>query len=224
MANDTYTAVDDYLNGLLIPPDRVLSEALADVAKAGMPAISVAPNQGRLLELLARMTGARRVLEIGTLGGYSTIWLCRGLSPGAEVVTLEAEERHAAVARVNLARAGFADMVEVRVGLARDTLPALHEEAGGPFDLIFIDADKVGYPDYLAWSIRLSRPGTVIVADNVVRKGAVTDPESLDPDVVGVRRMLDLMGSEPGMVATAIQTVGQKGHDGLAIAIVGKTD
>jgi predicted O-methyltransferase YrrM len=223
MTDETYKAVDEYLNGLLLPPDDALRDALVDVAKAGMPAISVAPNQGRLLQLLALMTRARRVLEIGTLGGYSTIWLCRGLSPGATVVSLESDPHHAAVARANLTRAGVDDMVEIRVGLARETLPQLHEEAAGPFDLIFIDADKVGYPDYLAWSLRLARPGTVIVADNVVRQGAVADGESLDPDVVGVRRMLDLMGSEPGLVATAIQTVGQKGHDGLAIAVVVQT-
>jgi predicted O-methyltransferase YrrM len=215
-----WAAIDDYLNALLLPRDEALVAALADSEAAGLPAISVAPNQGRLLQLLALMTGARSVLEIGTLGGYSTIWLCRGLGEGGRVITLELDPRHAAVAKANIERAGYGSMVDLRVGPARESLPQLLEQGHGPFDLVFIDADKGGYPDYLAWALRLARTGTVIVADNVVRKGAVADPESLDPNVVGVRRMLDLLASEPAIVATVIQTVGQKGHDGLAIGVV----
>jgi predicted O-methyltransferase YrrM len=218
MTEASWTAIDTYLTKLLLPDDDVLREALADSAAAGLPAISVAPNQGRLLQLLCLMIQARRVLEIGTLGGYSTIWLCRGLAAGGSVITLESNPHHAAVARANIERAGFA--VDLRVGLASTSLPRLLEEGAGPFDLIFIDADKGGYPDYLRWALRLSRAGTVIVADNVVRQGAVMHDDSVDPNVIGVRRMLELLASQPGVVATAIQTVGQKGHDGMAIAVV----
>jgi predicted O-methyltransferase YrrM len=180
----------------------------------------VAPNQGKLLQLLARMQGARSILEIGTLGGYSTIWLARALPPGGRLITLEADPKHAEVARANIARAGLDEMVELRLGRALDTLPALHRENRGPFDLIFIDADKPGYPDYFPWALKLSRRGSLIVADNVVRKGAVADANSVDPMVQGVRRFTELVAAEPRVSATAIQTVGSKGYDGLAIVLV----
>jgi predicted O-methyltransferase YrrM len=220
MSQDLWNAVDRYINDLLVPSDSALDAALAASAEAGLPAISVAPNQGKLLQLLARLQGARAILEIGTLGGYSAIWLARALSPGGRLITLEADPKHAEVARANIARAGLAGVVELRLGRALDTLPALVREHRGPFDLIFIDADKPGYSDYFAWALKLSRRGTLIVADNVVRKGAVADPASGDPMVQGVRRFTELVAAEPRVSATAIQTVGSKGYDGLAIALV----
>jgi predicted O-methyltransferase YrrM len=220
MAKDVWTAVDEYITDLLVPADPALDAALAASAAAGLPAIQVAPNQGKLLELLARIQGARSILELGTLGGYSTIWLGRTLLPDGHMVTLEADPRHAEVARANLARAGLADIVEVRVGAALDTLPKLAADGVGPFDLVFIDADKVSYPEYLTWAIRLSRPGTLIIADNVVRNGAVADPDTVDENVRGVQRFTELLAAEPRVTATAIQTVGVKGYDGFALAIV----
>jgi predicted O-methyltransferase YrrM len=220
MSQELWNTVDRYINDLLVPSDSALDTALAASAEAGLPAINVAPNQGKLLQLLARMQGARSILEIGTLGGYSTIWLARALSPGGRLITLEADPKHADVARANIARAGLAEMVELRLGRALDTLPALLREGRGPFDLIFIDADKPGYPDYFAWALKLSRRGSLIVADNVVRKGAVADPASTDPMVQGVRRFTELVAAEPRVSATAIQTVGSKGYDGLAIMLV----
>jgi predicted O-methyltransferase YrrM len=220
MSQEQWTAVDRYLTDLLVPADAALEAALGDSAAAGLPAINVSPNQGKLLHLLARLQGARTVLEIGTLGGYSTIWLARALPAGGRLVTLEADAKHAEVARANIARAGLADVVEVRLGPALETLPRLAAEGRGPFDLIFIDADKEGYPDYLTWSLRLSRRGSLIVADNVVRKGAVIDPASDDPRVQGARRFNELLAAEPRVSATAIQTVGSKGYDGFALALV----
>ncbi len=217
---ETWTAVDNYYSHLLVPQDPVLDAALADSDAAGLPTINVAPIQGRLLELLARVRGARSILELGTLGGYSTIWLGRTLLPDGRMVTLEADPRHAEVARANLARAGLADVVEVRVGPALETLPKLAADGVGPFDMVFIDADKVSYPQYLEWSVRLSRPGTLIVADNVVRDGAVIDADSTDPSVRGVRRFNELLAADPRLTATAIQTVGVKGYDGFAVALV----
>lgn len=210
--------VDDYIADTLLPPDPALDAALAANAAAGLPAIDVAPSHGKLLHILARMTGARRILEIGTLGGYSTIWLARALPPGGRLVTLEASAAHAAVARENIARAGLAGVVDLRLGRALDTLPGLAGEA--PFDMVFIDADKPSNPDYLDWALRLSRPGTVIVCDNVVRSGRVADAGSTDPGVVGTRALFDRMAAEPRLTATAVQTVGAKGWDGFAIAIV----
>lgn len=218
-----WAAVDQYLTGLFLPHDPVLDAALAASAAAGLPAIAVSPPQGKLLHLLARMCGARRILEIGTLGGYSTIWLGRALPPAAEggrLVTLEYEPRHAEVARANIGRAGLSGIVEVVVGPALQTLPRLESDAAGPFDLIFLDADKVSYPQYLEWSLRLSRPGTVIIADNVVRKGAVIDANSADLNVQAVRRFNERVAREPRLCATAIQTVGAKGYDGFVLAIV----
>jgi predicted O-methyltransferase YrrM len=220
MSQELWNAVDRYINDLLVPSDSALGAALAASAEAGLPAINVAPNQGKLLQLVARLQGARNILEIGTLGGYSTIWLARALPPGGRLITLEAEPKHADVARANITRAGLTEMVELRLGRALDTLPALLREGRGPFDLIFIDADKPGYPDYFAWALKLSRRGSLIVADNVVRKGAVADPASVDPMVQGVRRFMEVVAAEPRVSATAIQTVGSKGYDGLAFALV----
>ena len=215
MSHDAWTEVDSYLTEALLAPDPALDAALADSQAGGLPAINVAPNQGKLLMLLAQMAGARRILEIGTLGGYSTIWLARALPPEGRLVTLEYAPRHAEVARKNIARAGFERQVEVKVGAAIDTLPGLD----GPFDFIFIDADKTGYPDYFLWSLKLARPGTVIVADNVVRAGKVLDPQG-DANALGVRRMYELIAAEPRVAATAVQTVGSKGWDGFCLVRV----
>ena len=217
---ERWAAVDRYFSNELIPKDDVLEAALAATQAAGIPAINVEPNQGMLLQIMARMCGARSILQIGTLGGYSTIWLGRALPPGGRLITLEYEMKHADVARDNIARAGLDGIVEIRIGRAIETLPALEAEGAGPFDLIFIDADKPSNPDYFAWALRLSRPGTVIVIDNVVRDGRVIDEASNASDVLGVRRMIDLIAAEPRVNATAIQTVGAKGYDGFAIAIV----
>jgi predicted O-methyltransferase YrrM len=188
-------------------------------AEAGLPPINVAPNQGRLIHLLALIRGARNILEIGTLGGYSTVWLARALPLDGHLVTLEFDARHAEVARANLARAGLGDLVEVRVGPALETLPRLAEEGRGPFDLVFIDADKPSTPDYVEWAVKLSRRGTVIIVDNVVRNGGVIDSAG-DANSVGVQRALEVMARDSRLSATAIQTVGVKGYDGLAIAVV----
>jgi predicted O-methyltransferase YrrM len=215
-----WTEVDDYIATLLIPPDAALEGALKASDEAGLPSINVSANQGKLLMLFARMLNARNILEIGTLGGYSTIWMARGLAEGGRLITLEYEPRHAEVAMANLARAGLSDRVEIRVGRAGDTLPKLVEEGRGPFDLIFIDADKQGYTEYLEWSMKLSRRGTVIVADNVVRNGAITDSASTDEMVQGIRRFNRALAAEKRISATEIQTVGSKGYDGLAIVTV----
>ncbi len=220
MSQEQWTAVDSYIADLFLKADPVLEEALMDSAAAGLPAIHVSPSQGRLLQLLVSMRGARNVLEIGTLGGYSTIWLARGLPADGRLVTLEYEPRHAKVACSNIAKAGFSGVVEVRIGSALEILPQLAAEDRDPFDLIFIDADKPGYPDYFSWAMKLSRQGTVIIADNVVRNGAVADPATTDPLVRGIRRMNELVASEPRVSATTIQTVGAKGYDGLMIAVV----
>ena len=211
-----WDAVDDYIAGTLLPADPVLDDALAAIDEAGLPPISVTPAQGKLLNLLARVHGARSVLEIGTLGGYSTIWLARALPAGGRLVTLEADPTHAQVAESNLDAAGFGEVVEVKVGPALDTLPTLQ----GPFDLVFVDADKVNNPAYFEWALRLSRPGTVIVVDNVVRGGAIADDGSTDPAVVGTRRMHEMIAAEPRVEATAVQTVGSKGYDGFTLVLV----
>ncbi|MFE2935070.1 O-methyltransferase [Streptomyces sp. NPDC059278] len=215
-----WTEVDDYFNGLLVGPDEALDAAVEASDGAGLPAMQVAANQGKLLNLLARLQGARTVLEIGTLGGYSTIWLARALPEGGKVVTLEADPAYAEVARANIERAGLADVVEIRIGRALDTLPELAAEGHGPFDVVFIDADKPSNPDYLAWSLKLTRPGSLIIADNVVRDGEVVDATSDDPKVQGVRRFTELVAAEPTLTATALQTVGSKGYDGLMMALV----
>jgi predicted O-methyltransferase YrrM len=220
MTDERWTAVDRYLTDLLVRPDPALDAALAASAGAGLPAHQVSASEGKLLHLLARLVGACRILEIGTLGGYSAIWLARALPARGRLVTLEAEPRHAEVARANLARAGLGDVVEVRVGRAVESLRQLAAERSGPFDLVFIDADKESNPDYLMWALRLARPGTLIVADNVVRGGAVVDGTSADPSVRGVRRFMQLVAAESRLSATAIQTVGSKGWDGFALALV----
>jgi predicted O-methyltransferase YrrM len=215
-----WTEVDRYLNKTLLTPDEPLKHALKASAAAGLPPINVAPNQGKFLHLLARIQGARKILEIGTLGGYSTIWLARALPAGGRLITLEYDPKHADVARANLAHAGLADRVDLRVGRAVDTLAQLAAEGKAPFDLIFIDADKSGYPEYFEWSMKLSRRGSVIVADNVVRNGAVADATSSDANVQGVQRMHKLIAAEARVDATAIQTVGLKGYDGFTIMLV----
>jgi predicted O-methyltransferase YrrM len=217
---EQWAAVDRYIGEHLLPADPVLASARQASTEAGLPDISVSPSQGKMLQVLAMAQGASRILEIGTLGGYSTIWLARALRPGGRLISLEANSRHAEVARANLARAGLADVAEIRVGRAQDTLPAVEAAGEGPFDLIFIDADKPGYPEYLPWSVRLSRPGTMIIADNVVRNGAVADASSPDANVRGVRRFIELLGAEPRVSATVVQTVGSKGYDGFALAVV----
>jgi predicted O-methyltransferase YrrM len=211
-----WSDVDGYITETLVQPDAALEAALSAADQAGLPPISVSPAHGKLLLLLARTLGAKRILEIGTLGGYSAIWLARALPPGGQLITLEAVEQHAAVARQNIERAGLSALVEVRVGQALDTLPRLD----GPFDLTFIDADKQNNPEYFRWALKLSRVGSLIIVDNVVRDGAVIDAHSRNAAVLGVRRLYELIAKEPRVAATAIQTVGVKGYDGFAIAQV----
>ncbi|MFF1381050.1 O-methyltransferase [Streptomyces sp. NPDC058308] len=223
MNQQQWNSVDDYFTDLLAPPDEALAATLRDSDAAGLPHINVAPNQGKLLHLLAQLQGARRILEIGTLGGYSTIWLARALPADGRLITLEFRPEHADVARGNLARAGLDKTVEIRVGPALDSLTALgaeHATRPEPFDLVFIDADKANNRHYLEWAIELTRPGSLIVLDNVVRGGAVTDATSTDPSVLGTRAALELMAEHPKLSATAVQTVGTKGYDGFALARV----
>lgn len=220
MAQKLWTAVDDYIADLLVRADAPLQAALDESLKAGLPPHQVSPSQGKLLQLLARLRGAQTILEIGTLGGYSTIWLARGLGIGGRMVTLESDAGHAEMARTNIARAGLAEVVEVRVGSALDTLPRLVQEGAGPFDLIFIDADKANNDRYLHWALELSDTGTVMIADNVVRSGAIVDETSTDPSVMGARRLMEALAAEPRVSATALQTVGEKGHDGFVLALV----
>jgi len=220
MNQDQWTAVDRYLESSIVTQDSALQAALKASEAAELPAIQVSPAQGKLLHLLARSVCARNILEIGTLGAYSTIWLARALPPGGRLITLEADPKHAEVSRANLARAGLSEIVEIRLGKAIDSLPCLAAEGRGPFDFIFIDADKPSNPDYWAWALKLARRGSLIVIDNVIRKGAVADPASTDPKVVGTRRMFELIAAEPRVSATVIQTVGSKGYDGFAMAVV----
>jgi predicted O-methyltransferase YrrM len=209
--------IDRYLSKAVIPADPELEHALAAADRAGLPAIQVSPQQGKLLMLLAQMVGAGRILEIGTLAGYSTIWLGRALPPHGKLITLEADPKHAEVARSNIARANLADRVEVRLGRALNSLPKLAEEGVAPFDMFFIDADKKNIPEYFAWCIRFSRIGSVIVVDNVVREGAVIDPHAQEAGIQGIRRFFEMAAAEPRVMGTALQTVGIKGHDGFAI-------
>ena len=220
MNQDFWTRIDHYIEEQLVPHDAALAAAVSASAEAGLPPIAVSAPHGKMLHLLARLVGARRILEIGTLGGYSTIWLARALEPGGSLVTLEVDARHAEVARRNLVRASLAAVVDVRVGPALDTLAALEREGAAPFDLAFIDADKANNPQYIEWAIRLGRPGTLIVVDNAVWKGTIVDESSTDPDVRGIRRAYGLVGADPRLTATAIQTVGTKGHDGFMLALV----
>ncbi|QKV95016.1 O-methyltransferase [Streptomyces sp. NA02950] len=215
-----WTEVDAYFNTLLTPSHPALDAALDLSAAAGLPPHQVAPNQGKLLHLLTRIRGARRVLEIGTLGGYSTIWLATALPADGRLISLEADPGCAEVACANVAQAGLSGVVDIRTGPALDSLPRLAEEGEGPFDVVFIDADKPNNPGYLGWALRLTRPGSLIIGDNVVRDGAVADPSSTDPKVQGVRRFTEMMAEEPRLTATAVQTVGEKGYDGFTLALV----
>jgi predicted O-methyltransferase YrrM len=220
MGKEEWTKVDEYYSSLFMPHDAVLEQALADSAAVGLPGINVAPNQGKLLFLMAKAACAKRILEIGTLGGYSTIWLARSLLPDGRLITLELNPKHAEVARRNITRAGLERMVEVRQGPALSSLEQLVSEQAGPFDLIFIDAHKSEYTEYFQWSLKLSRPGTLIIADNVVRNGAVADSATKDELVLGIRRFNEAVGKEKRVSATALQTVGSKGYDGLVMALV----
>ena len=215
-----WTAVDTYLADTLLPADPGLDTTLAANQAAGLPSIDIAPNQGMFLHLLARLARARRILEIGTLGGYSTTWLARALPTDGKLITLEFESKHAAVAQSNIARAGLANIVEIRIGPALDSLAQILTENPEPFDLIFIDADKPNNPNYLDFALKLSRPGTLILCDNVIREGAIIDADSTDLSVQGTRTLFEHIGANPRLAATALQTVGSKGYDGIAMAIV----
>ncbi|MEA2207993.1 MAG: hypothetical protein QOF54_470 [Solirubrobacteraceae bacterium] len=224
MSQRTWDAVDEYVEHRLLEHDPMLEQALADAAAAGLPPIAVTPSQGKQLQLLARSIGARRILEIGTLGGYSTIWLARALPADGLLVTLEREARYADVAAASIERAGLSETVDIRVGAALQTLPLLADERPAPFDLVFIDADKAHTPDYFRWAVQLTRPGAWIVADNVIRDGALVDPTNETPDVLGNRRLHEIVAGDPEIAArvsaTTIQTVGAKGYDGYLLALV----
>jgi predicted O-methyltransferase YrrM len=220
MTQELWSKVDDYINETLVPQDAALENALQKSAEAGLPQIQVSPSQGKLLHLLARTIGARRILEIGTLGGYSTIWLARALPPDGKLITLEASPKHADAAKANIAAAGLADKVELQLGPALDTLPKLAAGKQAPFDFVFIDADKKSMPEYFDWALKLSRKGSLIFSDNVVRSGGIIDAASSDPDIQGVRRFYAALHSEPRVCVTAVQTVGGKGYDGYALALV----
>jgi len=215
-----WTAVDDYITELLIPSDSALDATIQSTIDANLPKINVAPNQGKLLHILAQIQGASRILELGTLAGYSTIWLARALPADGKLITLEANLKHAEVANENIDRAGLSNIVEIRVGAALDSLPQLANEGQPPFDLVFIDADKVNIPEYFQWALKLTRRGSVIIVDNVIRKGAIIDADSTDENIQGVRKFNTLLAAEPRVKATTIQTVGSKGYDGLTIALV----
>jgi predicted O-methyltransferase YrrM len=217
---ELWAEVDEYLAERLIPADAALTAAREANAAAKLPAIDVSPTQGKFLYLLAKIQGARRILEVGTLGGYSAIWLARALPEGGRLVTLEIEKRHAEVALKNIERAGLSGRVELRLGPAAESLAALAAEGAEPFDLIFIDADKPNNPVYLEWAMRLARPGTLVIVDNVIREGAVIETESTDASVRGTRRLFDLIATDPRLDATALQTVGSKGYDGFVVAVV----
>lgn len=220
MSQDLWTAVDKYIGEVLLPPDSVFDAAVRESDAAGLPSIQVSPPQGKLLHILAKSIGARRILEIGTLGGYSTIWLARAVPQDGQLVTLEIDPKHAEVAQQNIERAGLSGVVKVHVGDAREILPEIEKNLPSPFDLIFIDADKASIPFYFESALRMSRPGSLILIDNVVREGAVIDANSEDASVKGVRKLNEMMSAEPRVLATVIQTVGVKGYDGLAVALV----
>jgi predicted O-methyltransferase YrrM len=220
MTEPLWTAVDHYIDGLLVPADAALDEAIKASNAAGLPPINVTRSQGKLLYLLARIQGARKILEIGTLGGYSTIWLARALPEGGRLITIEASPKHADVARANILRAGLSGVVDLRLGPGLEVLPKIAAEGKGAFDLTFIDADKQSIPEYFDFALKLSKPGSVIIVDNVVRDGRVIDASSSDPDIQGIRRFNAILAAEPRVSATAIQTVGAKGHDGFAIVLV----
>jgi predicted O-methyltransferase YrrM len=221
MPQERWTAVENYICENLVPPDPVLDAALKSSDAAGLPSINVSPNFGKLLNLLAKSINARNILEVGTLGAYSTIWLARALPPDGHLITLEYDSKHAEIARANIARAGLSNRIEIRIGKAIDSLPKIAAENRAPFDLIFIDADKPSNADYFEWAIKLARPGTIIIVDNVVRDGNVVDPTSTDAAVLGVRRLNEMLAKETRVSVTAIQTVASKGYDGFAFAVVG---
>ncbi len=220
MTQELWTAVDQYISHTLVPSDAVLEAVLRASAEAGLPPIQVSPPQGKLLHLLVRAISARNILEIGTLGAYSTIWMARALPAGGRLLTLEADAKHAEMARANIARAGLSGMVEQRFGAALDTLPEIAAEGRAPFDLIFIDANKSTMAEYFDWALKLSHPGSMIIADNVIRDGAVIDAASKNDDVQGVRRFNERLAAEPRVSATEIQTVGSKGYDGFGLVLV----
>ena len=220
MSQDQWTAVDRYFVEQLHLSDSILDAAIEANTAAELPAIDVAPNQGQLLHLLVRLARAKKILEIGTLGGYSTIWLARALPPGGRLISLEYNPKHADIAKSNVQRAGLSARVEIRVGAALESLARIEKEGLAPFDFIFVDADKPNNPGYLEWSIKLSRPGTLIIVDNVVRDGAVVDASSTDPTIQGTRRMFEMLSHDSRLSSTALQTVGSKGYDGFAMAMV----
>ena len=220
MTEELWATVDRYLADTIVKPDAALNAALDSSDAVGLPSINVSPTQGKFLQMLARLVTARTILEVGTLGGYSTIWLARALKPGGRLVTLEADARHAELARANIARAGLGDIVDVRLGPALETLPKIAGENIAPFDFIFIDADKPNTAQYFTWALKLSRAGSIIVVDNVVRKGEVANPSATDPNVQGMQRFFTMAAAEPRVDATAIQTVSSKGYDGFSIVLV----
>ena len=220
MTKDVWEAVDKYFDEMLIPHDSALDDALAAASAENLPAIQVSSVQGKLLHLLARIMSARNILEIGTLGGYSTIWMAQALPEGGRIITLEADPKHAEVAQKNFARAGVENKVELRLGKALDTLPKVAADGRGPFDMFFIDANKSNMPEYFEWSLKLARKGSVIIADNVVREGAVLDGKSKDADIQGIRRFLEMVGKEKRVSGTALQTVSTKNYDGFALVLV----
>jgi predicted O-methyltransferase YrrM len=220
MSQEVWTAVDQYINGLLVPSDPILDATVQSSSAANLPSIQVSPPQGKLLHLLARLMGARNILEMGTLGGYSSIWMARALLPGGHLLTLEADAKHAEVARANFARAGLDKVIELRLGKALDSLPQVAAEGRGPFDLIFIDANKSNMTEYFDWALKLSRRGSLIIGDNVIRGGAILDAASKNEDIQGVRRFNERVAKDPRVSATEIQTVGSKGYDGFALIVV----
>ncbi|GAC1452076.1 MAG: O-methyltransferase [Chitinophagaceae bacterium] len=220
MNNNIFASVDDYIGNLFNTPDNALTKTEASIKASGIPAISVSANQGKFLHILAKLCQAKKILEIGTLGGYSTIWMARALPKDGQLVTLELDQHHADVAHKNIVHAGLADVVDIRIGKAIDLLPKLVAEGAGPFDMIFIDADKPPYTEYFQWALKLSRPGTLIIADNVIREGKVLDPQSSDPMVNGAKRFNQSLSTNHAVTATILQMVGSKEHDGMAISIV----
>jgi caffeoyl-CoA O-methyltransferase len=220
MKKKIFKSVDRYIGELFVSQDQILLDVERSIKKAKMPQISISPAQGKFLQILAKLSSAKKILELGTLGGYSTIWLARALPSDGKLITLELDARHAEVAQKNISRAGLQAQVEIRVGKALELLPEIQKEGSGPFDFIFIDADKPPYQEYFQWALRLSHPGTLIVADNVIREGEVLDESSKDASVLGAQRFNNMLAANSGVTATIIQTVGVKGHDGMALAVV----
>ncbi|MFT3702301.1 MAG: O-methyltransferase [Agriterribacter sp.] len=220
MSNDIFGAVDQFINQLFVKEDEALIDTKKAIIDNGLPQISISENQGKFLYILAKLKNPQRILEVGTLGGYSTIWLARALSQGGHLTSLELDQHHADVAKANIAKAGLADKVTIRVGNALEELPKMQKENAGPFDVIFIDADKEPYAQYFEWALKLSKPGTLIITDNVVREGKILETDSTDANVTGVQRFIELLASTKEVTATIIQTVGSKYHDGIALAIV----